>query len=133
MRFTCVFILPLILFFKVIGYTNIYNIKVIYGVIFLTIYLAITIFLSYFFLLLVLYLKRISAAYGIFTYYLLFFSGLVFSDSHFEKLKIFERLNKILFNGVNSYGLFKYACFISFLVFLIFLLRKLINKKIHFL
>lgn len=94
--------------------------------------LVITVFLSYLFLLVVLHVKRIMAAHGLFSNYLLFFSGLVFLDSK-NKIGLFRRLNFFLFNNINLLYLSIFFIFIIILILGIVFLQKKISLKIHML
>lgn len=94
--------------------------------------LSITVFLSYFFLLVILHIKRIMAAHGLFSNYLLFFSGLVFLESN-NRIAFFRHLNYFLLNKINLMYISIFCILIIVLILGMVFLRKRISLKIHML
>lgn len=92
----------------------------------------ITVFLSYLFLLVVLRVERIMAAHGLFSNYLLFFSGLVFMDAS-NKFAFGQRLNYFLFNDINLQYVSILGIFIILLSLGTVFLQKRVSVRVHML
>lgn len=91
---------------------------------------VITAFLCFLFLLIVLHVKRIMAAHGLFSNYLLFFSGFVFLDGN-TKLAFLSYINYFLLDNFNMLYVIKLSAYVTVLILGIVFLEKRISFKIH--
>jgi len=126
-----VYLLPVTWVLIAFGYLkNEFSISINFAIYYMSLTAVASVFLSYLFITLVLYLKRISAASGIFNYYLLFFSGLVFVDAANDE-PIFLWLNSFVLRIGFSGMLLRSLLFLVTLGVAVYFSSRVISKKIR--